>query len=88
VAKDAPWSRQARVQALQVAADLPDRALAERAGRTLATLGAEPAPPPGGDAAPSELWTDPPPVDPPRPVTVVEPDEASMRAALSRLTVA
>ncbi|WP_141338562.1 hypothetical protein [Ornithinimicrobium kibberense] len=92
VAKDAPWGRPARVQALQVAADLPDRALAERAGRTLARLGAEPAPPPGpapgGDAAPSQLWTDPPPVDPPRPVTVVEPHEASMRAALSRLTAA
>ncbi|HSP60863.1 MAG TPA: hypothetical protein VLO09_07360 [Ornithinimicrobium sp.] len=86
VAQDAPWGREARVQALTVAADLPDRALAERATRALDALGA--APVPAHEPPPTGLWTDPAPVVATGAAAVVDPDEASMTAALSRTTVA
>ncbi|SOC53763.1 hypothetical protein [Ornithinimicrobium cerasi] len=85
-ARDARWGRDARVQALTLAAELPDHALAERAARALADLGADA---PVTAEVPTEgLWTEPPVVDEAGPARVVPPDEPSMTAALSRMTVA
>lgn len=85
-ARDARWGRDARVAALTLAADLPDQALAGRVGRALRDLGAQ-APPVA--AVPVDgLWADPPALPEAGPAVVIEPDEASMTAALSRMAVA
>ncbi len=79
------WGRDAVVNALRWAADVPDHAFASRAASALAALDA--APVANEEPPPTDLWAPPPVVPGPAPVTPVEPTEPGLTAALSRFRV-
>lgn len=77
------WGREAVVEALRTAADVPDEAFSNRAKKGLEKLGADDAPASSVEAIP-ELWVAPPPVAGASVAEPVEPNERGLTEATTR----